>query len=943
MTTAAEEEALWNKRFQELVAHNERVGFTEGLTQSVNAKLFTLDQWVLAQRTSYQQGQLSSVRKKRLDSIDFVWNVGDTSNSSAAKIWQTKYEELIQFHAEFGHFSPDIHDKTYSKLGHWVFRQRSSKKNGIISQERIDLLDKIGFTWVEEQPPKKDAYIAREESWDQSFAKLQTFQKKFGHLNPDVNDKTYGKLGRWVRTQKWNYSNLPKDQILLLNSIGVTFVLNSHDINWEHQYLRLKLWKEANGHCQFLTNSKEDPTLGRWVSLQRVLNRKGDLIPERKEKLDAIGFVWSLRGGPGTRYKPAGEANTPEVPLLEEKLDRLNATGVAREAAYNKYDVKWHQMLEKLKEYKSKTGNCNVPRTDKENRKLARWVKTQRAVYKSGKLEEDRKHKLDNVGFDWEITRKIQYEDMWDASFAELVEFQRKNGHCNIPCRKELQTLHSWVKLQRRRCKETQVNLKPLSQRQIDLLNSIGFIWAQEEKWNDKYERLKGYQLEHGHCDVPKAYNQDQELGMWVQYQRSKYQNNELLQDRIERLEKIGFSWRTRERADERWQASYEELLAYYHENGHTLVPSNSGPLGTWVRRQRGSIRDARILLQRKKLLDDIGFVADVADATPKLLQHKWDEKFQQLVKFREKHGHTRVPDGPSLEDKTLPRWVCGQRNQFRRGDLPENRKILLDSIDFIWEPDHPRNLPPKEKDSADAVGDADDSDGEGPAVGRNQGPMGDLASAGDEDNAEEPASESSVVPAGADDQPSSNPRWRKRKSANSSSKGMECTAKKSRHETIEEENRTLPAAAKQNNKSSVAREPIADDQPSSATASKKRKPLSQRNSYEPSTDTCPTSTLAPTHKKPFSRNLQTQVAASQAATASKPQKNEPELVVSASIKDDSHQTATTDTVPPADEIPHPAPDLTLSAPPAAVDQRPRAKRGSRGTYRLWLPATNKS
>jgi hypothetical protein len=38
-----------------------------------------------------------------------------------------------------------------------------------------------------------------------------------------------------------------------------------------------------------------DPQLGRWVSKQRVVFRKGKMDFERKERLDAIGFEFSVK------------------------------------------------------------------------------------------------------------------------------------------------------------------------------------------------------------------------------------------------------------------------------------------------------------------------------------------------------------------------------------------------------------------------------------------------------------------------------------------------------------------------------------------------------------------------------------------------------------------------------------------------------------------------
>jgi hypothetical protein len=70
--------------------------------------------------------------------------------------------------------------------------------------------------------------------------------------------------------------------------------------------------------------------------------------------------------------------------------------------------------------------------------------------------------------------------------------------------------------------------------------------------------------------------------------------------------------------------------------------------------------------------------------------QSKWDEMYQRLVKFKEKHCHTRVPEG--YEDAKLANWVGNQRRAMSRQQrgLParrfDKRRIhLLEAIGFEW------------------------------------------------------------------------------------------------------------------------------------------------------------------------------------------------------------------------------------------------------------------
>lgn len=98
-----------------------------------------------------------------------------------------------------------------------------------------------------------------------------------------------------------------------------------------------------------------------------------------------------------------------------------------------------------------------------------------------------------------------------------------------------------------------------MNQTKINLLESEGFCWAHEskraKKWHDMYAKLVKYKEEYGNCDAPKKSNKYQNLGSWVDNQRSLYRHRkqgrtrtqkravELSLERIRLLEKIGFRW----------------------------------------------------------------------------------------------------------------------------------------------------------------------------------------------------------------------------------------------------------------------------------------------------------------------------------------------------------------------------------------------------------------
>ncbi|EJK66791.1 hypothetical protein THAOC_12252 [Thalassiosira oceanica] len=84
-----------------------------------------------------------------------------------------------------------------------------------------------------------------------------------------------------------------------------------------------------------------------------------------------------------------------------------------------------------------------------------------------------------------------------------------------------------------------------LEQDRVDRLNSIGFKWSHLVKgpnvpWENRFNELVQYKAKHGDCNVPWSQSK---LGRWVDCQRNTYKNDKLSQDRIDRLNDIGFDW----------------------------------------------------------------------------------------------------------------------------------------------------------------------------------------------------------------------------------------------------------------------------------------------------------------------------------------------------------------------------------------------------------------
>jgi hypothetical protein len=137
-----------------------------------------------------------------------------------------------------------------------------------------------------------------------------------------------------------------------------------------------------------------------------------------------------------------------------------------------------------------------------------------------------------------------------------------------------------------------------------------------DKKWNMNYEKFVAFKRTNGHCMVPNKNKEDKSLWNWVCKQRTFHNNNEIRLDRKTILDKIGFAWKddnapTFKPDDKLWHQQYEKLVEFKRISGHCMVPceyEQDKSLGRWVRTQRRNHNNNNLRLDRKDLLDKIGF-----------------------------------------------------------------------------------------------------------------------------------------------------------------------------------------------------------------------------------------------------------------------------------------------------------------------------------------------
>jgi len=256
-------------------------------------------------------------------------------------------------------------------------------------------------------------------------------------------------------------------------------------------------------------------------------------------------------------------------------------------------------MYLKYRKFYLEKGHHNI--SHKYGKKLYNWVIRQRSLFNKNLLPKERIKRLNDINFPWDTK-----ENNWDLMFNELSDYYLKNGHCNI--KDSNKNLAIWITIQKNKYNES-----TLSQEKIKKLNSINFIWnIYDNIWEEMYLILKDYVKEYGNCLVKANYiYKNKKLGSWVNNQRAFYKNNKLSEEKIDKLNKIGFDWGNSRK--NKWEKMFNYLIKYKKEFNNLDVPyryltQDNKKLGTWVGIQRINYKEGKLIDERIKLLEKIGF-----------------------------------------------------------------------------------------------------------------------------------------------------------------------------------------------------------------------------------------------------------------------------------------------------------------------------------------------
>jgi hypothetical protein len=522
------DEGSWLSAFERLKDFKNIYGHTNVPHRFNDDKEPQLGDWVGHQRKAFQIKKLTNgnteyliqERKDLLNSLGFVWDLGRQPEYDST--WMVHFENVKAFKNKYnttkiGGEPSGIRD-TLASISRWAHTQRRlynkfmANETTAITQERIDLLNSIGFAWNLQNK-------TLHEKWLHRYLQLYWYHSQHNNTNVTLSSGCFSEFVHWVSIQKIKYQEGKLDQgkIDLMNELNFDWEPDP-SASWEDMFEELSQYKQKFGST--LVNKRINRELGDWTAEIRQLYATGDLDTEWVRRLNFIEFKWD---------------------------------GV---------DVEWNAMFDRLVAYKAKHNSVCVPRLSQDDRPLGFWVSKVRTKHRKflneyGRIDEDmipeiaeiiattkipvelsvaRLRRLHSLGFVWDPR-----EAKWLEIYERLLKYKEKYNSTLVPEGYDPDPqLANWVNNQR-----SLINKH--STARFVLLDEIGFEWdPYAEVWKGMYGKLREYKEAYGNALIPQTYKACPELGIWVSRQRQMKKLGLLDEERIQALDLLGFVWSVR-------------------------------------------------------------------------------------------------------------------------------------------------------------------------------------------------------------------------------------------------------------------------------------------------------------------------------------------------------------------------------------------------------------
>ena len=263
--------------------------------------------------------------------------------------WNSTFELYKEFKQEFNREPKTIEFYKDIKIGIWVNRQKQNYRKNKLSEEKIKLLEEVGFVFD---------YID-DLQWNSNFELYKEFKQEFnrdpknGEIYKDI------KIGNWIIRQRlyYNQNKLSQEKIKFLKEVGFVFDVID-ELQWNSNFELYKQFKQEFNRDPSVREIYKDINLGQWINIQKMKYRQGKISQDKIKLLEETGLIFD-----------------------------------------NLFDLQWNSTFELYKEFKQEFNRDPKYGEIYKDIYLGRWINTQKQRYKKGKLSQERIKLLEETGF----------------------------------------------------------------------------------------------------------------------------------------------------------------------------------------------------------------------------------------------------------------------------------------------------------------------------------------------------------------------------------------------------------------------------------------------------------------------------------------------------------------------------------------------------------------
>ena len=552
-------------------------------------------------------------------------------------------------------------------------------------------------------------------------------------LQAEIDEIAFSKGERISRRLEINYNDAEIDKIITFEGLEKEVkrylfdqIIEKTKDSWNVMYANLIEFKKLYNTTSVTKKHTDFKNLNWWVQSQRDAYFEKRLSPVHFEKLTEIEFEWKgeQRRDITDKFEIWMESyrklenyfshnGNVDIPARYEKDNSLATWLVSQRSKYDndklsekqielleKVNINWDpkntypQFIEALTKYKRLFNHTRVPQGDNNYHKLAvkcskvRVIKRDGKEIKNGDLVAQQKgrltkwviNELNNLDFEWNISGAE-----WDLGYEQLKKYFIENGTSNVKT-SDNASLINWVYNQRKYKSD-------LSLDQIEKLNQLDFDFTlkdNESTFTSRVFQLENYYKKHNNFFISGSDLENKSLKNWIQKLRTKYSKGKLNQFKIEKLNKIGYSFSDINYEDFTWTENFQELFEYHKEHKNFILfdKPHLASLNRWLKFQRSQFRKGNLQPKREEELLKLGysfsenysFITD--NRKEKISIAAWNRVFEAISTYLNTFKLLEGIESKS-EYRLLYSAIKKIQRQFDKGTLSQDKVEQLKEIRF--------------------------------------------------------------------------------------------------------------------------------------------------------------------------------------------------------------------------------------------------------------------